>query len=441
MHSAKRTTSKFYLFIFLAFGIQLTALAQENSPYSRYGVGDLVPNHNMQTRGMGGISAAIADFQGVNSTNPASYSNITNTVFDMGAEVDTRKLKSTSNSKSFSATNALFSYMQLGFPIKMKKANKNGTFIGAAFGLKPISRINYKLSKFSRVPNVDSLVSFYEGSGGINQAFIGGAIRIKNLSIGVNASYTFGSKNYSTQLTLLNDSVFYHESNSATKSNFGGFTYDVGVQYDVKLKNKGFFRIGAYGNTKQKINATKDVIRETIAFNSSGEYAKLDSVYENNISGKITLPTNFGIGFIVQKKQWLVGLDFEQTNWSDYRFFNEPDFIKNNWKIRFGSEYFPATEKTPASKYFNFVRYRFGFFYGPDYVSLNNNLPEYGITFGAGFPLKLRKSYFETQTSILNTAIEFGGRGNKNSSIKENILRISFGLQLSDIWFRRAKYD
>lgn len=68
-------------------------------------------------------------------------------------------------------------------------------------------------------------------------------------------------------------------------------------------------------------------------------------------------------------------------------------------------------------------------------------MPEYGITFGAGFPLKLRKSYFETQTSILNTAIEFGGRGNKNSSIKENILRISFGLQLSDIWFRRAKYD
>ena len=49
--------------------------AQSNSPYSRYGLGDLFPNSNMTTRGMGGISAGYADVISVNFSNPASYSS------------------------------------------------------------------------------------------------------------------------------------------------------------------------------------------------------------------------------------------------------------------------------------------------------------------------------------------------------------------------------
>jgi hypothetical protein len=68
-------------------------------------------------------------------------------------------------------------------------------------------------------------------------------------------------------------------------------------------------------------------------------------------------------------------------------------------------------------------------------------MPEYAFTFGAGFPLKLRRAYYETQTSFLNTAIEIGSRGNKQSNLRETIFRISFGFSLSDLWFRRLKYD
>src|SRR5688500_6333303 len=48
--------------------------AQENSPYSRYGLGNTVPNTNVVNRGMGGVSAAFADPFSVNFNNPASYS-------------------------------------------------------------------------------------------------------------------------------------------------------------------------------------------------------------------------------------------------------------------------------------------------------------------------------------------------------------------------------
>jgi hypothetical protein len=98
-------------------------------------------------------------------------------------------------------------------------------------------------------------------------------------------------------------------------------------------------------------------------------------------------------------------------------------------------------DNTPYGKYFNFVKYRFGFYYGPDYINVNSSLPEYGFSFGAGFPLKLRKGYYETQTSLLNTAIEFGTRGDKKSNLRESTLRISVGFSLSDLWFGRQKYQ
>ena len=118
------------------------------------------------------------------------------------------------------------------------------------------------------------------------------------------------------------------------------------------------------------------------------------------------------------------------------------DQVQNSWKIRAGTEYYPLKSNTPFKKYFNFVKYRFGFYYGPDYINLNNTqLPEYGITFGAGFPLKLRKSYYETQTSLLNAAIEFGSRGDKKSNLRDNTFKVSVGFSLSDLWFGRSKYQ
>ena len=50
--------------------------AQDNSPYSRYGIGDLVPPTHIIGRGMGNISAGYADPYGltINFNNPATYS-------------------------------------------------------------------------------------------------------------------------------------------------------------------------------------------------------------------------------------------------------------------------------------------------------------------------------------------------------------------------------
>ena len=57
--------SKLFLYITTAISLQLIANsflnAQDNSPYSRFGLGDLHPGSNIYNRGMAGLSAAYSD--------------------------------------------------------------------------------------------------------------------------------------------------------------------------------------------------------------------------------------------------------------------------------------------------------------------------------------------------------------------------------------------
>jgi hypothetical protein len=127
------------------------------------------------------------------------------------------------------------------------------------------------------------------------------------------------------------------------------------------------------------------------------------------------------------------------TNWNTYRFYGQKDLVKNNWVFKAGFQYLPATFE--SKKYWDFVKYRAGIYFGPDYITAGNNLPQYGVSVGAAFPLKLKRSFYETQYSVMNLGLEYGNRGNNNNNIRENILRVSVGFSLSDIWFRRYKYD
>ena len=451
MHSAKLTMTKFLPLIFVIFGFQMAAFAQENSPYSRYGLGDLAPNHNIFTRGMGGIAAATIDYQSINFVNPASLASLQSTIFDIGIEADFRTLKSTNPVKKFSSANSLFSYIQLGFPLTTAKMRKDSMAWGLSFGLRPVTKINYKIEKFSSIRSIDSAYTLYEGSGGANQAFIGTGLKIKKFSFGINAAYLFGTKNYSTRLSLINDTVSYYKSNSSNQTNYGGILLTGGLQYDIVLnkdkKNEvaKILRFGAYGNLQKKLNARRDDVRETFDYDGNSGTYRIDSVFdEKGVKGTIEYPSSFGAGFSYSDEHWLVGADYEMTKWSNYRYYGQTDQVQNNWAIRVGGQYFPAKTNTPVKKYFNFVKYRAGFYYGPDYIKTNNSRPEYGFTIGTGMPLtSLRTTYYDIERKIvmLNTSLEIGNRGNKNTNLRENTVRFSIGISMNANWFIKRKYN
>jgi hypothetical protein len=412
-----------------------TSLSQAqtiNSPYSRYGLGDIVPTQNILNRGMGGVSAAYYDFSSINYLNPASYARLQATTLDIGIELDNRSLRAINPPRKFTAYSPSISYLQLGFPLVKGKWGMN-------IGLNPITRISYKIERNERLPDIDSVNTLFEGTGGAYEAHIGtGLMPFKHLTIGLNIGYLFGSKDYSTRRSFVNDSVFYYKSNHETRTNYGGISLNGGIQYTIEIDKTSWLRLGAYGSLKREFNGTQDILRETFEYNSnSGGTDTVDVVFhDKDIKGKVTYPANFGAGFVFDKiGKWMIGVDYTKQSWSQYRFFGETEPVRDSWQWNIGGQILPKGGKN----YWSNVAYRAGFTLGKDYITVDNDLPKWSVSMGIGLPM--RKPAYTNQFSIINTTLEFGQRGDKSNLVRESFFRVAFGFSLSDIWFLKRKYD
>lgn len=413
-------------------GITVAKAQTENSPYSRYGIGDLVPSHNIINRGMGGFTAAYGDFQSINFSNPASYSRFKATVLDAGLEVNSRTLRTTEPPRKFSAASPNISYLLLGVPLSRKND------WGLTFGLRPVSKISYKIERNEMLGTIgENINTLFEGNGGAYEVFTGTGVGYKGFRVGVNVGYLFGSKDFSTRLSMVNDSVLYYQSNHQTKANYGGLFLKAGVQYTAKLNKDTRLHLGGYGNLKHTLNARKDIIRETFIPQENGP-VRVDSIFEDkDVSGKVVYPASVGFGFMIDREaKWMFGADFTQTKWVDYRFFGEQDRVQDSWKLHVGGQIIPNALN--GKNYWSRVAYRAGFNYGTDYVNVDSELPTYTVTFGMGLPM--RPPAYTRQFAVINLALEYGRRGDKNSVIRENFFRLALGLNLSDIWFQKKRY-
>jgi hypothetical protein len=475
-----KSSSRIFQYALIAISFQLLANgflnAQDNSPYSRYGLGDLHPNTNIYSRGMAGLSVGFSEtpidglsdsrvgksYPLINFSNPASYSRFYaikearskkltygRMLLDVGINFSTHTLHETNRPQSFTSSNLYFSYLQIGVPIK-----KNW---GLVFGLRPLSAINYKIDRDERVYDpvtgsmIDSAKTQFAGDGGSYLFNAGTGFAIGNFSLGVNAGYLFGQKNYSTRRRFINDTIEYSASNHQTKTNYGGLFFNAGMQYRIDLsKDKlKYIQFGAIGNIQQKLNTRSDIIRETYYINQAdGSDLRLDSVnVQSDVRGKIEYPASFGGGFIIEqladvkKNGWLFGVDLLTTNWDKYSFNGQADAVKSNWQVKIGGQVRPRLKDT----YKSLMAYRAGMFFGDDYIYINNQkLPVWGITAGVSLPianLKDASRRFRSQYSIVNVSAEYLKRGNNDNPINENQFRLSVGFTLSDLWFAKHKYE
>jgi hypothetical protein len=406
--------------------------AQENSPYSRYGLGDILPSQNILNRSMGGISIPYNDLQSVNFVNPASYAYLRVTTLDIGLEYNSRTIRTNEPPQKFNSKYLIPTYINLGLPLK-----KSG-FWGMNIGLRPISRINYNLSTRTRVTGIDSVLYNFIGNGGSYQAFLGTGFGNKKLSFGVNAGYMFGNKQYSTRVVFLNDTIPYKNSNSADTTSFGGLFVNGSVMYKIELKRNMYLRLGANGSIQSKLNASRDITRSSVDFGPNSDVIIIDSVYRaTNQKGTIEYPASYGFGVMLEKEdKWMVGAEINASMWSNYTYYGESESLKNSLTVRVGGQFIPDIN---AKSYWSRVVYRGGFSFGPDYIDLEKKFNQYLFSFGAGFPI--RRTYYSNQYTTINTTFEIGGRGNKQNKLSENIFKISVGFNLSDIWFNPRKYE
>lgn len=443
------------LFLFLVFfSISFYLSAQNNSPYSRFGLGDMSPQTNVTGRGMGGISAAYSDWFSVNFNNPASYSRFLTSqekvskklsagrvVFDVGTNFESRKLIAPNTPNSFSSNDLLFSYIQVGVPLR-----KNW---GLAFGIRPVSRVSYLINRdeFLKDPSnpndtIERAITQFRGSGGTYLPSIGTGFALGNFSAGVNMGYLFGNREITTLRSLINDSLSYYSSQHNTNSFVGGLFFNAGVQYQVNLNEAKttLLRLGVAGNWKQNINGSQDLLRQTFTRGAAGEEVRVDSVFEQEgVSGAVVYPSSYKAGFVVHhngtnNSGWLFGADYSQNKWSNYRFFGKTDSVQDNWMLNVGAQLSPRSR----NNYFSNVTYRFGVFAGEDYIKVGKELPIMGASFGMALPLGISRMA-PSQVSIVNIGFEYMKRGNNDNLLKENFFRVSLGLNLTDLWFGKTR--
>lgn len=409
------------------------AAAQDNSPYSRFGLGELSRSENAVNLGMGGVSQAFSSAQSVNFMNPASYSNLQLTTFDVALNGGVRRLNN--NDVNSRAGFGTLSYLQLGIPLSKKW--------GLAFGLRPVSRVSYNIAEGEEKTFFDTLkvpvVHQYEGSGGVYQVFMGTGVGFGGFSVGVNVGYVFGNVvNSSKELYPITAGIL--PSRHSRRTDYGSFFYNVGIQQTFDLSKDLELTIGATGSLEQKLSARRERMRETLYYDaSSDEYDTQDTIlYEKGARGEILYPQQFGGGFMLNKvDKFMIGVDYTTAQWGNFRNYGEPDSTQNSWRLSVGGQFVPNA--SALTGYWNKVTYRLGGYYGKDFVKIGaKDMNAMGFTLGLGLPV--RRMPFSYQFSQINAAFEVGTRGDV-SIAKETFYKLTLGFTLSDRWFIKTKYD
>lgn len=416
----------------------LSAYAQTTvqSPYSKFGLGNLKGSVLPQQRGMGGISAGVfrsSYINNINMQNPASYAGINLTTLDIGMSGSVTELKTSSLSES--NFNSSLSHVAMAFPITTKSA--------LSIGILPYSELGYDFKNTVNVGTGSSAKEvdyLYNGEGGLSKAYIGYGIQFgDHFRIGANAEYLFGNM-------IQNRSTEYLESGAINsrhqvKNSVYGLNYSYGLQYDFRLGNKTSLVIGYSGSSSSKLKSEMSEYSTIYSKDSQGnELSAIDTLdFTENGKTNLKLPLVHNIGFTLQKEnKWLFGADYRMGKWSQMSINNVNQNLQDTYGLSVGGQFTP--DITAINGYFKRVDYRLGLAYDKTYVQMNNqDIKQMGVTFGLGLPLS---SYARSSFYKMNVSAEIGRRGKiTNGLIQERYVNFNLSFMLNDKWFQRFRFD
>jgi len=432
------TNNKYIIILFLLLSVSTTVFSQATtiSPYSKYGIGEQRKQYFGQNFGMGGVGIGLRSNRNIGFQNPASYSAISATTFDIGYTNNALWLEDGVETQY--QNSSYIDHLAFAFPVI-----KN--IWGMSFGAMPYSSIGYD---YEEVVN-DSIagdVSYYNiGSGAINKAFLGNAIGIKIdstsvISAGANAYFLFGAVNYDQKI-IFGDLANGYNVWEETDISVADFGFDFGLQYQKSFKNKKGekfnFTAGATYVLATDLNAERTEILRSFTGNITFGTIKDTISFIDAEDYTVQLPSELGFGVSLEKpNKWLIGLDYKMTDWGSIASNDNLYNYKSNFLFAVGTQIIP---KYDGSSYIQRIAYRLGARYTNSYLEINNvDWTEYGITFGIGLPV--RKS--ENSYPRVNIGFEYGNRGTLESGlIKEKFFNFNLGVTINAKWFRKRKYD
>lgn len=399
------------------------------STYSALGIGEFNYSGLTQNQGMGGLGISFGTGWNANVVNPALTTR--NTIFNFQAAFNYKKINADNGTQNSNVDGGGLSYLAFSLPFKSGK-------LTAGLGLNQITSVNYRLLIASLVNNAElQAVNSIKGDGGITEAYFNvGWLVAKNLSLGFQGSYLFGSTIRTNRLSLFDDNL----NQVGTTSEY----YERLTVSDIGLKFGGhyFFKVG------DKSNLHLGAIYQNLGDVNGKAFAKLAAIGQasdpdsdgdliaNNEPGSVYIPNRYGFGVTYEKiNKFVIGLEGQYQDFSQYRsFLDDPLQLKEVIKVGLGFQIVPdyLAIDSPLKR----STYRFGLeFQQTPYYLNQTNINDIGINFGASFPVN--------QLSLVNFAMKVGQRGTtENGLIKENYVNFTFGLSLNDnSWFYKRVFE
>ena len=402
--------------------------AQQNlsEPYSRFGWGEIQSRSSSSVKGMGTTGYAFGDAVSVNTLNPASYTHFDSLSSIIDAAFSFRSHTLREEGRRQSGSTAYMEYLYIGLPVTSRWAT--------VFGIQPFSMVNYNYSM------QDALCTRQDiGNGGTYEVFWGNAFDITSfLSVGLQASYLFGTTSRLHDLVFTDDS--YVNSRSENEYSTSGLLLNAGLQIEIPLGAKKLGlgltytpSIPALISVKQsnfhmsyQVSGSSDNILDTLAWS-----AEEKSVTRNSL----TNPTTLGAGLSLSKKgHYWTGLDFTWTDWSNFSMGDNSDQLGDSYRISCGARWIP---KSNSSRYLQKITIIGGAFYEKDYVLQHGvSLFRDGLDVGLSFPMRKSK----TQISFYAEMGEYR-LPDKSDGISEQYVTFTLQVQLHERWYQRRKLD
>lgn len=404
------------------------AIAQNNtnSPYTRYGYGDLSDQSFGNSKAMGGIAFGLRDGAQINPLNPASYTAIDSLTFLFEGGVSLQNMNVSGGGVKLNAKNSSFDYLAMQFRLHPR--------IAMSVGLLPFSNVGYSVSD-SKTENGVGQTRSFTGDGGLHQLYGGIGVKVlKNLSLGVNASYFWGDITRSRTIIYPGTSESYSYIQQIGVS-VSDYKLDFGAQYTQELSKKHSVTIGAVFSPKHKLNNDYTITTQASTTNS------------NDLDATLELPNMFGVGFTYNyDKRLTVGVDYSLQQWSKAKFgvataddatrteFEETYAYCDRHKISVGAEYIP---NLIGRSYLSHIKYRLGAYYTTPYYKIDGKKAarEYGVTAGFGLPVPRSRSILSISGQFVRVS------GQETNFVNENIFRVSIGLTFNERWFFKRRVE
>jgi len=284
------------------------------------------------------------------------------------------------------------------------------------FGIVPFSYINYEITSTDQIQG--ELTEFeknYRGTGGFNRINLGNSFKVdKNLAVGLNVSFIFGSINQ-TETALNTDSFAGYELTNQRRAH--SFYLDYGIQYAIE-RSGWLYSLGAIYGSAQKLSTTEAL--EFTYDNATTELAP-------DAQSAIRIPEKIGVGLALQKnRNFRIGLDYELNRWGNLSFSNPHLETKDSHRFAFGAELLPGQKMNEM--WFRKMYYRLGANYKNSYLEIDHvPIRSFGVTMGLGVPI--------SRISLINLAFEFGKEGTQSKGlIEDRYWGMYLNFSLSELW-------